>query len=146
MAPYTITPAVGEECHCRANAGLRPSPPGLHTRTQLSSQLRLNLDSSIKKTWFHSTAVQFPRAWHHSKRRHRKVGVKGGTHNGHHDSKSPSARHFHMVREDTGTPNEGATCAWRQMKQLDIRACIFLRCGGLLDDWSLEGVMGLVFV
>ncbi|GFU76319.1 uncharacterized protein TNCV_285191 [Trichonephila clavipes] len=81
MAPHTITTAVRVVCRCKAKAGLRRSPRGLHTRTRLSSPLRLNLDSSLKKTWFHSAAVQFPRAWHHSKRRHRWVDVKSSTRN-----------------------------------------------------------------
>ncbi|GFW45845.1 uncharacterized protein TNCV_4495651 [Trichonephila clavipes] len=34
---------------------------------------------------------------------------------------------------------------WRPMKQLAVRVH-FLRCGGLLDDWSVEGVLSLVFV
>ncbi|GFY22838.1 uncharacterized protein TNCV_2180991 [Trichonephila clavipes] len=57
-------------------------------------------------------AVQFPRAWHPSKRRRRWVGVMGSTRNGHHDPKCPKTRRLRMVREDTGAPNEGATCAW----------------------------------
>ncbi|GFW86001.1 uncharacterized protein TNCV_1968091 [Trichonephila clavipes] len=69
MAPHTITPAVRVVCRCKAKAGLRRSPRGLLTRTRLTSLLRLNLDSSLKTTWFHSAAVQFPRARHHSKRR-----------------------------------------------------------------------------
>ncbi|GFT00643.1 uncharacterized protein TNCV_141881 [Trichonephila clavipes] len=112
MAPHTITPAVRAVCCCKAKAGLRRSPRGLHTRSRLSSLLRLNLDSSLNRTWFHSAAVQFPRAWHHSKRRRRWVSVKGTTRNGRYDLKCPSARRHHMVREDTGAPNEGATCAW----------------------------------
>ncbi|GFW84451.1 uncharacterized protein TNCV_3089681 [Trichonephila clavipes] len=99
-------------CRCKTKAGLRRSPRGLHIRTRLSPLLRLNLDSSLKTTWYHSAAVQFPRAWHHSKRRRRWVGVKGSTHNGRHDPKRPSARHLPMVREDTWASNEGATCAW----------------------------------
>ncbi|GFV74299.1 uncharacterized protein TNCV_5127421 [Trichonephila clavipes] len=112
MAPHTITPAVGAVCRCKAKAGLRCSPRGLHTRTRLSSLLRVNLDSSLKTTWFHSAAVQFPRERHHSKRRCRWVDVKGSTRNGRHDPKCPSARRIHMVREDTEAPSEGATCAW----------------------------------
>ncbi|GFX10859.1 e3 ubiquitin-protein ligase RNF13 [Trichonephila clavipes] len=77
MAPHTITPAVGAACCCKAKAGLRRSPRGLHTRTRLSSLQRLNMNSSLKTTWFHSTAVQFPRARYPSKRKHRWVGVKG---------------------------------------------------------------------
>ncbi|GFV93511.1 uncharacterized protein TNCV_1988251 [Trichonephila clavipes] len=112
MASHTVTPAVGAVCRCKANAELRRLPWGLHTRTQLSSLLRLNLDSSLKKTWFHSAAVQFPRAQRHSKRRRQWVGVKGSTRNGSRDPKCTSARHLRTFREDTGAPNEGATCAW----------------------------------
>ncbi|GFX54075.1 uncharacterized protein TNCV_2337111 [Trichonephila clavipes] len=104
MAPYTIIPAVGAACRCKAKVGLRRSPRGLRTRTRLSSLLRLNLDSSLKKTWFHSAAFQFPRAQQHSKRRRRWVGVKGSTSNGHRDLKCPSARRLRMVREDTWAP------------------------------------------
>ncbi|GFU45357.1 uncharacterized protein TNCV_4237101 [Trichonephila clavipes] len=82
MAPYTIPPAVGVVCRCKAKTGLRRSPRGLHTRTRLSSLLRMNLDLSLKTTWFHSTAVQFPRAQHHSKQNRRWVGVKSSTRNG----------------------------------------------------------------
>ncbi|GFW62827.1 uncharacterized protein TNCV_4451761 [Trichonephila clavipes] len=99
MTPYTITPAVGALCRCKAKAGLRRSPWGLHTRTRLSSLLRLSLDSSLKTTWFHFAAVQFPRARHYSKWRRRWVGVKGSTRNGRHDPKCPSARCLRMVRE-----------------------------------------------
>ncbi|GFX15435.1 uncharacterized protein TNCV_3303641 [Trichonephila clavipes] len=96
MALHTITPAVGAVCRCKAKTGLRRSPRGLHTRTRLSSLVRLNLDSSLKITWFHSAAVHFPRAQHHSKRRRRWVGVKGSTRNGRHDPKCPSARRLHI--------------------------------------------------
>ncbi|GFV34606.1 uncharacterized protein TNCV_1449121 [Trichonephila clavipes] len=112
MAPHTITPAVGAVCRCKTKAGLRRSPRGLYTRTRLSSLLRLNLDSSIKTTWFHSTAVLFPRAWHQSKRRRRWVGVKGSTCNGHRNPKCPSGRRLRVVREDKEAPSDGATCSW----------------------------------
>ncbi|GFU07481.1 uncharacterized protein TNCV_2224771 [Trichonephila clavipes] len=112
MAPHTITPAVGAVCRCKTKTGLRRSPRGLHTRTRLSSLLRLNLDSSLKTTWFPSAAVHFPRARHHFKRRRRWVGVKGSTRNGPRDPKCPSARRLLLIREDTGAPNEGATCSW----------------------------------
>ncbi|GFW65008.1 uncharacterized protein TNCV_392741 [Trichonephila clavipes] len=106
MAPH------GAVCHCKAKAGLTHSPRSLHTRTRLSSLLRLNLDLSLKTTWFHSAAVEFPRVQHHSKRRLRWVGVKDSTRNGHHDLKCPSARRLLMVQEDTSAPTEGAICAW----------------------------------
>ncbi|GFV16275.1 uncharacterized protein TNCV_1670801 [Trichonephila clavipes] len=107
MTPHTLTPAVGAVCSFNAKAGLRRSPRSLHTRTRMPSLLRLNLDSSLKMTWFHSAAVQFPRAWYHSKRRHRWVSVKGSTRNGRRYLKWPSAGHRRMVREDTGVPSEG---------------------------------------
>ncbi|GFU88420.1 uncharacterized protein TNCV_3353601 [Trichonephila clavipes] len=34
---------------------------------------------------------------------------------------------------------------WQPMKQLAVRVH-FLRCGGLFDDWCVEGVLSLVFV
>ncbi|GFX75793.1 uncharacterized protein TNCV_2237651 [Trichonephila clavipes] len=102
MTPHTITPAVGAVCRCKAKEGLRRSPWGLNIRTRLSSLLRLNLDSSLKTTWFHFAAVQFPRVWHQSKRRRRWSGVKCSTRNGRCDPKCPLARCLRMVREDTG--------------------------------------------
>ncbi|GFU20630.1 uncharacterized protein TNCV_3785241 [Trichonephila clavipes] len=100
MATHTITPAVGAVCRCKAKAGLRRSPLDLLTRTRLSSLPRLNLDSSLKTTWFHFVAVQFPRARHHSKRRRRWVGVKGSTRNGRRDPKCPPARRLRMTFGD----------------------------------------------
>ncbi|GFT10129.1 uncharacterized protein TNCV_1115611 [Trichonephila clavipes] len=112
MAPHTITPAVKAVCRCNAKAGLRRSSRGLHKRTRLSLLLRLNLDSALKTSWFHSTAVQFPRARHHSKWRRRWVGVKGSTRNGRRDPKCPSARRLRIVQEDICAPSVGTTCAW----------------------------------
>ncbi|GFT40168.1 uncharacterized protein TNCV_1526821 [Trichonephila clavipes] len=94
---HTITPAMGVLGRCKAKVELRCSPRDLHTRTQLSSLLRLNLDSLLQTTWFHSTAVQFPRVWHHSKRRRRWVTVKSSTRNGRRDPKCPSARCLRMA-------------------------------------------------
>ncbi|GFW53081.1 uncharacterized protein TNCV_3293321 [Trichonephila clavipes] len=125
MAPHTITPDVGAVRHCNAKAVLRRSPRGLRTRTRLSSVLRLNHDLSLKTTWFHSTAVQFPPAWHHSKWRV-DGGVKGSTRNGHRDPKLPSARRLSIVREDTGGPSEGATCAWMAADEAVSCTLVFL--------------------
>ncbi|GFY17633.1 e3 ubiquitin-protein ligase RNF13 [Trichonephila clavipes] len=82
MTPHTIIPAVGAVYRCKAKAGLRCLLTGLHTRTRLSSLLKLSLDSSLRSTWFYSAAVQFPCERHHSKRRRRWVGVKGIMRNG----------------------------------------------------------------
>ncbi|GFW37095.1 uncharacterized protein TNCV_5019931 [Trichonephila clavipes] len=109
---HTITPAVGAVCRCKAKAGLRRSSRGLHIRTRLSSLLRLNLDLSLKTTWFHSAAVQFPHARHHTKRRRLREGVKSSKRNGRRDPKCPSARRLRMVLEVTGAPCEDVTCVW----------------------------------
>ncbi|GFX15036.1 e3 ubiquitin-protein ligase RNF13 [Trichonephila clavipes] len=159
IAPHINTPAVGVVCHCKANAGLRHSPRGLHTRTRLSSLLKLNLDSSLKTTWFLSAVVQFPRVWHHFKLNGAKddlvsfrcspVSSRVWHHfklNRRHNPKCPSARHLCMVREDTGASSEELSVpGWRPMMQSDVRVH-FLRCGGLLDYWSVEGILNLVFV
>ncbi|GFX94552.1 uncharacterized protein TNCV_3087811 [Trichonephila clavipes] len=67
MKPRTMTPAVRAVFRYKANAALRRLPRGLHTRTRLSSLLRLNLGSSLNTTWFYFAAVQFPRARHNFK-------------------------------------------------------------------------------
>ncbi|GFW10378.1 histone acetyltransferase p300 [Trichonephila clavipes] len=66
---------------------------------------------SKKTTRFNSVAVQFPRAFHRSKRGLRLVGVTGSTRNGRLNPKCPSARLLRMVREDTKAPSEVSTCA-----------------------------------
>ncbi|GFV63608.1 uncharacterized protein TNCV_626031 [Trichonephila clavipes] len=60
----------------------------------------------------HSAAVQFPRERHHSKRRRRRVGVKAAHVMSATIPNVLRPGRLRMVREDTGTPNEGATCAW----------------------------------
>ncbi|GFW78130.1 uncharacterized protein TNCV_136001 [Trichonephila clavipes] len=40
------------------------------------------------------------------------VGVKGSRRNGRRHPQCPSTRCLYIVREDTGNPSEGATCAW----------------------------------
>ncbi|GFX92397.1 uncharacterized protein TNCV_1706731 [Trichonephila clavipes] len=53
-------------------------------------------------------------------------GVKGSTRNGQRDLKCPSARRLRMVREDTGAPNECATCAWMAANEAVGCMCFFL--------------------
>ncbi|KFM62691.1 hypothetical protein X975_19848, partial [Stegodyphus mimosarum] len=151
MAPHTITPAEGAMCRCTAKAGLRRSPRALYTRTRLSSLPRLKLDLSLKRTWFHSAAVQFPRARHHSKRRRRWVGIKDSTRNECRDTNCPSARRRRMVREDTGASSEGATCAWMAadeavgrtraflMMWRSSRQCSLYHCSVFLHDLQETG-------
>ncbi|GFY32170.1 uncharacterized protein TNCV_3556781 [Trichonephila clavipes] len=71
MTSHTITPAVRVVCRCKAKAGFRHSPRGVLTRAGLSSLLRLDMESPLKTTWFHSASVQFPCTWNHFKRRRR---------------------------------------------------------------------------
>ncbi|GFY21573.1 uncharacterized protein TNCV_1167181 [Trichonephila clavipes] len=82
MAPHTITPAVGVVCRCKAKTGL--SRPG---------SIPLQSSFLVRDTTPNG-------------------GVKGSTRNGRRNPKCPSARRIHMVREDTGAPIEGVTCAW----------------------------------
>ncbi|GFV37753.1 e3 ubiquitin-protein ligase RNF13 [Trichonephila clavipes] len=142
MAPHTITPAVEAVCRSKAKAGLRCSLQDLHTRTRLSSLLGLNLDSSLKTTWFHSTAQST-------------FLVRGTTPNGGVDGWASSAAHV----TGTAIPNvlQPGAFEWfektqgplvkvlhvpgrRPMEHLAVRV-YFLRCGSLLDDWSVEGVL-----
>ncbi|GFS60421.1 uncharacterized protein TNCV_946801 [Trichonephila clavipes] len=79
--------------------------------------------------WFHSAAVQFPRARPHAKRRCRWVGVKGSIHNRRRDPKCPSARRLRIVREDTEPPVKVLLVpGYGPMKHLDVRVH-FLRWG-----------------
>lgn len=100
---------VGAMRRCKAKAGLRCLPRGLHTRKKLSSLPRLNLDSSLKTIWFHLIAVQSRRARHHSKR---KRLWASSTRNGRRDTKCASERRFALVVTDTEVCSEGATCVW----------------------------------
>ncbi|GFX42508.1 e3 ubiquitin-protein ligase RNF13 [Trichonephila clavipes] len=143
MAPRTITPAV---CRCKAKAGLRHSPRGLHTRSRLSSLLRLNLDSSLNTTWFHSAAVQYSRVRHHSKRMRRWGSVKGSTRNGTVIPNVLQPGTFVWFEKTHGPLVKVLPVPeWRSMKQLTVRVHL-LRGGGLLDDWSVEGILSLVFM
>ncbi|GFY34724.1 uncharacterized protein TNCV_4702051 [Trichonephila clavipes] len=93
MAPHTITPAVGAVFRCKTKAGLRRSPRGLHTQTRWSSLLRLNLNSSLKTTWFHSATVLFTRLQTEVSMDRR----QGSTRNGRRYLKCPSARRVRKV-------------------------------------------------
>ncbi|GFW68549.1 histone-lysine N-methyltransferase SETMAR [Trichonephila clavipes] len=73
----SFTPAVGAVCRCKAkskgrievfNHGVSP-----HTNTIVITAEIESGFASLKMTWFHFTAVQFPHARQNSKRRHRWV-------------------------------------------------------------------------
>ncbi|GFX39697.1 uncharacterized protein TNCV_2104411 [Trichonephila clavipes] len=121
MAPHIITHGVGAVCRCKAKAGSRRSPRGLHTLTQLPLLLKLDLDSSLKTTWSHSVADQYL----HSKRRRWWLGTIGSVRNGRRDTRCPSARRLALVREDTGARSEGAACVWTVANEAvgSTRAC-----------------------
>ncbi|GFT67301.1 e3 ubiquitin-protein ligase RNF13 [Trichonephila clavipes] len=87
--------------------------------------------------------AKFPCPWHHSKRRRRWGAVKNSTPKGHRNPKCSSA---FVSFEKTQGPLVKVLLVpgWRPMKQLAVRVH-FLRCGGLLDDWFVEGVLSLVF-
>ncbi|GFW82691.1 uncharacterized protein TNCV_3492631 [Trichonephila clavipes] len=117
MALHTITPAVGVVCCCKVKVGLRYSLWGLHTRTRFSLLLELNLDSSLKSTWFHSVAVKSRRARRHSKWRCRWLGVKGRTRNGCHDTKISFGQAVCGGSRRHGAPSKGATCIWTAVNE-----------------------------
>ncbi|GFT35907.1 hypothetical protein TNCV_2154601 [Trichonephila clavipes] len=51
-----------------------------------------------------------------------------------------------MVREGTGAPNEGVTYVWMVADEAVGCTRAFLTMWWSLDDWSVEGVLSLVFV
>ncbi|GFX16611.1 uncharacterized protein TNCV_23821 [Trichonephila clavipes] len=65
-----------------------------------------------RQIWSSGRPIIITHARYHSKRRRRWVSFKSSTRNGRCDPKCPSARRLRMIREDTGAPNESATCAW----------------------------------
>ncbi|GFV75270.1 e3 ubiquitin-protein ligase RNF13 [Trichonephila clavipes] len=146
MAPHTITPAVGTVCHCKAKTGLRRSPRCLHTRTRLSSHLKLNLYSSLKRR---PGSIPLQPSFL----------VRGTTPNGDIDGWASRAAHimgavisnalqpgaFVWFEKTHGVVKVLPVPGWQSMKQLDVRV-LFFRCGGLLDDWFIEGVLSLVFL
>ncbi|GFY36002.1 uncharacterized protein TNCV_4843741 [Trichonephila clavipes] len=121
MTPHTITPTMEVVCRCKAKAGLRRSPTGRPGSIPLQSSFLVSGTTP-------------------------NGGVKDSTRNGHRNPKCPSSRHLRMVREDTGAPSECTTCAWMTADEAIAVRLHFLRCGDLLDDWSVDGILGLVFV
>ncbi|GFW60905.1 uncharacterized protein TNCV_4871161 [Trichonephila clavipes] len=116
------SPYPGKVCHplvymvvtCyRNNSNVRDNSPrrGSLAR-ELSSDTGQALTSAVPSDRRKDKSCDFPRAWHHSKRRRRWVVVKDSTRNGCRDPICPSARRLRMVREDTGVSHEGATSAW----------------------------------
>ncbi|GFU10750.1 e3 ubiquitin-protein ligase RNF13 [Trichonephila clavipes] len=97
-------------------------------------------------TWFHSAAVQFPRTRHHSKRRHRWEGIKGSTRMDSAISNVLQPGAFVWFEKTQGPLVKVLPVPGRRlMKQLAVRVH-FLRCDGLLDNWSVEGILSLVFL
>ncbi|GFU87120.1 uncharacterized protein TNCV_430241 [Trichonephila clavipes] len=95
-------------------------------------------------TWFHSTAVQFPRARNHSKRRRRWVGVKGSTRNRRPNVLQPGTFVW-FEKTQWSLMKVLPVPGWWPMKQLAVRV-YFLRYGSLLNNWSSESALILVFV
>ncbi|GFX00275.1 e3 ubiquitin-protein ligase RNF13 [Trichonephila clavipes] len=117
MAPHSITPAVGAAYCCKPKA-----------------------------IWFRFAIVQVPRACHHSKRKHRWVGVKGSTRNEATIPNVPQPGTFVWFEKIQGPLEKVLPVpGWRPMKQLVARVH-FVICGGLLEDWSIEGFLCLVIV
>ncbi|PRD23229.1 UNVERIFIED_CONTAM: hypothetical protein NCL1_46977 [Trichonephila clavipes] len=78
------------------------------------------------------------------------LGVQGETQGGLHKC-APRSQMFFSQASSYSSRRAGALLkvlpvpGWQSMKQLAL--CVhFLRCGGLLDDWSLEGNLSLFFI
>ncbi|GFW77219.1 uncharacterized protein TNCV_2726491 [Trichonephila clavipes] len=84
----------------------------------MSSVLRLNLDSSLKTTWFLSTAVHFPRVRRHSKRLRQRKHTYCASRSQMSFSQAPSYGY--------GLHCEGATCAWMAVDEAFGCTCSFL--------------------
>ncbi|GFW25386.1 hypothetical protein TNCV_3721141 [Trichonephila clavipes] len=56
---------------------------------------------------------------------------QGSTRNRRHDLKSTSARRLRMIREDTGAPSEGATCAWMLQATFELKPLHLPEADGL---------------
>ncbi|GFW75449.1 uncharacterized protein TNCV_4426331 [Trichonephila clavipes] len=84
MAPHTITPAVGAVCRCKAKTGLRRSPKALHITNTIviTAEIESGFVAKEDLVPFRCSPV------------------------------SSCTRRLRMVRENTGAPSEGATCAW----------------------------------
>ncbi|GFW75646.1 uncharacterized protein TNCV_4428291 [Trichonephila clavipes] len=141
MASHTITPAVGVMCRCKAKAVLRRSQ---HTNTIVITvgiesgfvakddlvPFRCNPVSSCV------APLQMEASMGGCQRQHTKWAPRSQMS----FSQAPS----YGSRRHRG-PSEGATCAWMAADEA-VGCTHFLRCGGLLDDWSVEGALSLVFV
>ncbi|GFX49841.1 uncharacterized protein TNCV_3073941 [Trichonephila clavipes] len=92
MRPHTITPAVG------------PIESGFVVKDAL-------VETGLQRNGFRCSPVSSCVA---SLQTEASMGGRQDQHtNGWRDPKCHSTRHLRMVREDTGAPNEGATCAWK---------------------------------
>ncbi|GFU92035.1 uncharacterized protein TNCV_1665201 [Trichonephila clavipes] len=97
---------------CKAKTGLSRSSRGSpHTNTiVITTEIRSGFIAKDVLVSFHRSPLSSCAAPLQTEasmgRRH------GQARNGRCDPKCPSARRLRMVREDTGAPNEGATCTW----------------------------------
>ncbi|GFV81947.1 uncharacterized protein TNCV_3151451 [Trichonephila clavipes] len=118
---------------------------GSHTRTiVITAEIESGFVTKDNLAPFHCSPVSS--GVHHSKQSCRWVGVKGSTPNGRRDPKCPSARRLRMVREDTGTIGVDTNCVWMSSDEAIGYTRAFLTIWGLLDNWSVEKVLSLVFV
>ncbi|GFU27942.1 uncharacterized protein TNCV_3153071 [Trichonephila clavipes] len=112
MAPHTITPAVGAVCRCKTKAGLRRfTTESPHTNTiVITAEIEsgfVTKDDLVPFRCSPFSSFMAPLQTEASM-----GGCQESTRNGRRDPRCPSARRLRMVRENTGAPSEGATCAW----------------------------------
>ncbi|GFX65436.1 hypothetical protein TNCV_399871 [Trichonephila clavipes] len=104
MALHTITPIVGVVLRCKMKARLRRSPRGLHIQKRFKTVRKLNLDLSLKSTWFHFNHLVNDITHDTSPN----GGVGGWISLAARVMTAVTARRLAMVREDTGARSEGA--------------------------------------
>ncbi|GFX24053.1 e3 ubiquitin-protein ligase RNF13 [Trichonephila clavipes] len=135
MAPHTIILAVGAVCRCKAKAGMRRS----HTIV-ITVEIECGFVAKVDLVPFRCSPVSSC-ATPLQTEASRKARVMGAAIP---NVLQPAA--FVWFEKTQGLlmkvlPVPGL----RPMKQLAVRVH-FLRCGGLLDDWSVKGVLSLIFM
>ncbi|GFY04271.1 e3 ubiquitin-protein ligase RNF13 [Trichonephila clavipes] len=143
--PNTIAPAVGEVCRCKAKAGLRRSPRGLLSNTiVITAEMESGFIAKYDLVTFRGSPVFSCTA---PLQMEASIGGCQGPH-----LMGPAIPNvlppgaFVWFEKTQGLLMKVLNVpGWLPIKQLAVRVH-FLRCSGLLDDWSVEDIRSRVFV
>ncbi|GFY29479.1 uncharacterized protein TNCV_2626501 [Trichonephila clavipes] len=139
MAPHTITPAARAVCCCKAKAVLTTGSPTIVINAEIESGF-VAKDDLVPFRCSPVSSCAAPNG-----------GVDGW-----------ASREAHVMGATIPNVLQPGTFVWfdktqgplvkmlpvpgwRPVRQLVVRVH-FLRCGGLLGDWSVQGVLSLVFM